>query len=265
MTCKEACESSGILKSEAEILLADVLGKDRTWLISHEDESLPENIQREVFKRFERRKRGEPVAYIRGTQEFFGRTFIVDKSVLIPRPSTETLIALALDILAGKTDDLVRDADTEIVAFAQFFGETSDVKTLVDIGSGSGCIAVTLAKETPLNVIATDISPEALDVARRNAEKLQARVEFRLGKDLNPVADLSVPFFIVTNPPYIPDDAKLSRDVRDYEPATALFGGNDGADIVRRIAMQAQRHPFCRGIAMECRTEHRELCFPTAQ
>ena len=262
MTYQQACERSGIPKSEAEILLADLAKKDRAWLIAHGTDAIPANIQAAFQKSADRRKSGEPVAYITGHQEFFGREFIVNRSVLVPRPSTEALIELTLDVLAGKVSDDVRSADTEIIVFAKLFADPKDVQVIVDIGTGSGCIAVTLAKETDRKIIATDLSRNALDMAKRNAKTLGAHVEFREGKDVEPVQNLTVPFIVVSNPPYIPDNTELMKDVSDFEPKGALFGGHDGADILRRICAQAARHPLCRGIIIECREEQRDLCFP---
>ena len=262
MTYQQACERSGIPKSEAEILLADLLGSDRAWLIAHGTDEMPENIGRLLISRVMRRTSGEPVAYITGHQEFFGRTFIVDKNVLIPRPSTEALIELALDVLAGKVTDDVRDADTEIIVFAKLFADPKDVRIIVDVGTGSGCIAVTLAMETDRKIIATDLSRDALDIAKKNAKKFGAAVEFREGKDLEPVKDIENPFLVVSNPPYIPDNTELTKDVIDFEPCAALFGGRDGADVLREIVEQAKAHPMCRGVILECGAEQRELCFP---
>jgi len=169
-----------------------------------------------------RRMTHEPVAYITGVREFYGREFMVMRSVLIPRPETEGVVeAVRLGVLANP------GAGQPVV---------------LDIGTGSGCLAITLALEhRDLRVIASDVSPEALSMARENARRLEAdRVEFvesALVPPGLPPLDL-----IVTNPPYVPegDRESLSPDVRDFEPAQALFAGEDGLDVIRSLLPQAR-------------------------
>lgn len=161
-----------------------------------------------------RRATGEPVAYLLGSREFYGRDFIVQTGVLIPRPETELLIDAALAWI-----------------------RTTSARTVVDVGAGTGCVAITLTLEHPgLSVIATDCSLDALAIARRNAATLGATaIDWRLTDLLDDVAGpVDV---IVSNPPYVPehDRASLQPDVRDFEPSLALFGGPDGLDIVRRL------------------------------
>ena len=129
---------------------------------------------------------------------------------------------------------------------------------IVDIGTGSGCMAITLALELPhARIIATDISPEALDIARRNAAKhgVGERIDFRLGSLLDPIGHLDQPFVIISNPPYIPDSEKLMPDVEEYEPHEALFAGPDGLDVIRPMIEQARSHPWCTGVIAECRED----------
>lgn len=164
-----------------------------------------------------RRAAHEPVAYLLGTREFYGRPFVVAPGVLIPRPETELLIDTALAWL--------RAHDARAAA------------TVVDVGTGSGCIALTIALEQPdVRITATDRSSDALAVARQNAAALGvAAIDWRLTDLLDDVpgpVDL-----VLSNPPYVPerDRTSLASDVRDYEPAMALFGGDDGLDVVRRL------------------------------
>jgi release factor glutamine methyltransferase len=179
-----------------------------------------EALQRLVLRRMTH----EPIAYITGVREFYGREFMVARGVLIPRPETEGVIECIItgELLSRGTDERERPV-------------------IVDVGTGSGCLAITLALEYPsARVIATDVSPEALDVARENARRLGAQgVEF---VDTAYVPDgLSPLDLIVTNPPYVPerDRESLSPDVRDFEPARALFAGEDGLDVVREVVPRA--------------------------
>jgi release factor glutamine methyltransferase len=177
-----------------------------------------ESLQRLVLRRMTH----EPVAYITGIREFYGREFMVTRAVLIPRPETEGVIeAVPAEVLANR-------------------GPGPSVG--LDIGTGSGCLAITLALDHPaVRVIATDVSREALSMARENAQRLGAdRVEFVE----SPLVPPGLPplDLIVTNPPYVPvrDRESLSPDVRDFEPALALFSGEDGLDVIRALLPQAR-------------------------
>lgn len=205
---------------EARLLLQQVLGRSVAWLIAHDDEILNEDELLCFASRVARRLAGEPVAYLVGHREFFGREFEVSPAVLIPRPETELLIEIALtDMGAG------------------------NAPTVLDLGTGSGCIAITLALEWPAaQVSAIDASEDALLVARRNAAQLGGRVRF-LRSDW--FAALSGEYFnlIVANPPYIAaaDDHLAAGDLR-YEPLVALSSGMDGLDAIRRIIAAAPAH-----------------------
>lgn len=203
---------------DAAVIARGVLGWSLAdWLSHRHEESQPAFVTR-FDALVTRRATHEPVAYLLGTREFYGRDFIVEPGVLVPRPETELLIDSALAWV-----------------------RTAAVRTVVDVGAGTGCVAITLALEHPgLSIVATDCSPEALAIARRNAAALgAASVEWRLGDLLDRIqgpVDL-----IVSNPPYVPerDRASLQPDVRDFEPALALFGGPDGLDVVRRLIPSA--------------------------
>jgi release factor glutamine methyltransferase len=170
------------------------------------------------------RRRGhhEPVAYITGEREFFGRAFRVTPDVLVPRPETEVLVDRALRVLRASPDH--------------------GAQRVADLGAGSGCVAVTLAAELPqVSVIATDVSQPALDVARSNAERhaVADRVSFVLTSWADGVDELDV---VISNPPYV-TVAELSTadaDVRDFEPPLALLGGDDGLDAYRALAASVQ-------------------------
>lgn len=189
------------------------------WLARQPDDA-PAEFAETIAPLVARRARGEPVAYLTGEREFFGRTFRVTPDVLIPRPETEHVVAEALACLAKLEPG------------------ASGPPVVVDIGTGSGCIAVTIALEHPAaRITATDISAPALAVAENNARRLGAddRITFRHGALL---AGVDEPIdLIVSNPPYIAmaDRASLAVDVVSYEPAAALFAGEDGLSVVRQI------------------------------
>ena len=212
--------SSTTAALDAELLARHVLKWDRaTWLTRRMD---PADAQfRESYAAvIARRLTRQPIAYIRGVQEFWGREFQVTPAVLIPRPETELIVEAARDFLRQQPDALV-----------------------VDIGTGSGCIAISLALEHPAaRIYATDVSAEALDVAAGNASRLGAtRVHFRQGSYL---ADVPQPLdLIVSNPPYVAirEGRVLAPEVREHEPAAALFSGEDGLDDIRAILNLSRR------------------------
>lgn len=203
----------------AEVLLAFAVGHDRSWLFAHSDEELKEVWWIHYGRYLHERLKGKPTQYITGTQEFFGRDFDVTPDVLIPRPETEHLI----DAVLARAGDV----------------DQRSPERILDVGTGSGAIAVTVALETGASVVGTDISPAALRVAAANARRLQARVDL-VACDL--ASALAGPFdLIVSNPPYVPSAGKagLQREVRDFEPEIALYGGPDGVDVYRRLIPQA--------------------------
>ena len=187
-----------------------------------------ESLQRLVLRRMTH----EPVAYITGVREFYGREFVVTRAVLIPRPETEGVIEAVV------TGELGNWGTGELEGLE----ERQERPIIVDVGTGSGCLAITTALEYPAaRVIATDVSADALVVARDNARRLGAdRVEF-VESALIP-AGLPPLDLIVANPPYVPeqDRESLSPDVRDFEPALALFAGGDGLDVIRALLPDAR-------------------------
>lgn len=206
---------------DAELLLARVLGCDRVKLVIDGPRPLaPAELlaYRELHKR---RRKGEPVAYLLGEREFFGRSFVVDPRVLVPRPETEHLVEVALE----RTRHLGLSART------------------LDLCTGSGCVAITLKKERPTTqVTASDVSSDALAVARENAVRLGALVAFVRADAFEGLEHLAGKLDLVTaNPPYIPDanHAGLPVDVRGFEPRLALTSGGDGLDVTRRIVARA--------------------------
>lgn len=203
-------------RPSAESLLCHALGRERVYLFSHPEHELTTVEWIHYGRYLHERSNGKPAQYITKRQEFWGREFRVTPAVLIPRPETEILIEQAL---------LARPSPRRVL----------------DLCTGSGCIAVTLALELGADVTATDVSAEAVEVARDNARALGARVtilEADLAGGVEGVFDL-----ITANPPYVESGeiARLMREVRDYEPRLALDGGPDGLDVWRRIEPEARR------------------------
>lgn len=226
----------------AELLLLHVLGRNRTWLYAHPDESISNSDAQKFSALLSRRAAGEPTQYLTGKQEFWGLEFDVTPDVLIPRPETEHVIEVALDRLALRELRANRPQKSEGAGLQ-----------IADIGTGSGCIAIALAKELPAaNFIATDISRAALSVAKRNAQRhaVSDRIDFRAANLLaldSPLATShsSVSFdLIASNPPYIGrrEADSLPREVRDHEPAAALFGGEEGYELYADLITQSARH-----------------------
>ncbi|MBI1346791.1 peptide chain release factor N(5)-glutamine methyltransferase [bacterium] len=208
---------------EAEILLAHARKCPRIKLYTDYDEPLTDAVRAQMRELVQRRAAHEPVAYLVGHREFFSLDFDVNPAVLIPRPDTETLVLAALDIAKPLASP-----------------------TLLDLCTGSGCVAIALAKNLPAATIhASDISPEALAIAQKNAEKHGVLDRWVLHHgDLWSGLDESLRFdVIVSNPPYIRQDElpTLAVDVQKYEPTLALDGGIDGLDFVRRIITEAPR------------------------
>ncbi len=206
-------------RREAEWLLCEATGLDRMGLYLNFDKPLQDDELAAYRSMVARRGKREPLQHILGSQEFDGHEFIVSRDVLIPRYDTETLLEEAL-----------RQAPT--------------ARTVLDIGTGSGCIAISLALRLPHAAItAVDLSPDALSIARRNAEQNNAQIEFLLGSFFQPVVGRRFDL-IVSNPPYIThaDLATLQPEVRDFEPRLALDGGPDGLDAYRVLAAEAPRH-----------------------
>lgn len=206
--------------SEARLLLGTLLDRNLAWLEAHRDDALEPGLQLHFEAMVKRRASGEPVAYLLGLREFYGRDFSLSPAVLIPRPDTELLVELALAKLRA-----------------------SDAPAVLDLGTGSGCIAVTLALETPAaKVTAVDASAVALEQARANSERLGAKVRFLHGDWFAPVTGERFDV-IVSNPPYIADaDPHLSQGDLRFEPASALSSGITGLDDIRRIAAAAPDH-----------------------
>jgi release factor glutamine methyltransferase len=206
---------------DAELLLRHVLGWDRASWLTRRDEALPDGVEVAFAAAVGRREAREPVAYIRGVQAFYGRDFAVGPAVLIPRPETELLVEEGLAAVGS--------------------GATPRV---LDIGTGSGCLAVTLALELPgATVVATDISADAVAIARENAGRLGVGARVACVHAAGTGGDDGGFDLVVSNPPYVPEGDRigLQPEVRLYEPPTALFAGADGLAVLRAIAPDVRR------------------------
>ena len=223
MTLQQAlttAQAQGLARIDAQMLLLHTLGRatgDRAWLITHDTDTLPPAVQQRFEALCQRRLAGEPVAYLTGTKAFYGLELQVDARVLDPRPDTETLVDWALEVLKGHP-----------------------APRLLDLGTGSGAIALALQHQRPdATVLAVDASLDALAVAQANASRLGLAVQFRHGhwmEGLEGVFDA-----IVSNPPYIPAaDPHLAA--LTHEPLQALASGADGLEDIRAIVAQAPAH-----------------------
>ncbi|MDO5667031.1 MAG: peptide chain release factor N(5)-glutamine methyltransferase [Alcaligenaceae bacterium] len=226
-TIKDVLKLQQLPLLERRMLLEFVFNKPRAWFITHDDELLDELIKERLQSLFERRLAGEPMAYIVGQREFMGLVFKVTSAVLIPRPETELLVETALAYLA----DLKAKGVTQ--------------PKVLDIGTGSGIIAICIKYYFPeAEVMALDLSDDALEVAQENAQKLNLQIEF-LKSDLFTALKPQENSFdlIVSNPPYIDhEDKHLQQgDVR-FEPAMALTDFADGLALIRRLLVEAPKY-----------------------
>jgi release factor glutamine methyltransferase len=220
VTLRQALAQAGLAPIDAQVLLAHVLATDRAWLMAHATDALDPDDAEEFFTLARRRRDGEPVAYLTGKREFWGLLLAVDRSVLIPRPETETLVECALRALPS--DRPVR---------------------VLDVGTGCGAIALAIARERPLaRVLATDVSAPALAVTACNAERMKlGNVRLLQSNWYERVPRGEGAFdVIVSNPPYVADaDPHLAEGDLRFEPATALCGGPDGLAALRVVAAGA--------------------------
>lgn len=193
------------------VLLEDIIGHNRAWILAHPENELSTGDVTKLSKAITRRESHEPLAYIRGKAEFYGREFIINHDVLVPRPESEDLI------------DLLKEYGDEI-------------KTIVDIGTGSGCLAITaMLERVGKTVIATDMSTYALGVASQNAQLHKTNIIFYRGDLITALPDVPLtPWGIVANLPYVPEGYAINR-AASHEPTEALFAGTDGLDDYRTL------------------------------
>ena len=250
MTVRELIRQSEAMLDEQnkdcnvpKVLFYHLANKEPHELYLMMDEEVDEELLKAFHEGMTRYMNGEPIQYIKGKETFFSRDFIVNENVLIPRYETEELV----ENILYRIDDYFEDYESI---------------SLCDVGTGSGAIAISLALEEPkLKVVATDISEEALVVAKENAKELGADVTFYQGDMLEPLIENKIKVDIfVSNPPYIPVDQNIESVVKDNEPHVALFGGNDGLYFYRKIFDRAYKVIKERAIlAFEMGFDQREL------
>lgn len=234
MTIRDVLATRDAARNELEIILSHLLQKDRSFLVSHSEEQLNEELLANLKNLLERRINHEPLQYLLKRVEFFGLEFYVDKRVLIPRPETETLVGQALSHILRLP---ARDTGVLFHPFPQTY-------KVLDVGTGSGNIAVSLAKHLPhVEIVAVDISPEALEVAKINAQKhsLTDRITFRQSDLLASLGDVPSFDLIVANLPYISENLYqvLEPHIRENEPKIALVGGPTGLELYNQLFKQA--------------------------
>lgn len=206
----------GSARLDALILLEDELDKDRAWILANQDRAIKPEVLKRLEKKFELRIAHEPLAYIRGFSEFYGRRFLVNKNVLEPRPESETMIEILVNL--------------------------PKIERVADIGTGSGALAITAKLELPnTDVVGVDIDSKCLMVARQNAKKLKAEVKFLKGDLLQPlVANGYRLTAILANLPYVPRSVRLNQSA-DMEPKLAIDGGSDGLEVYRNFFDQINK------------------------
>lgn len=221
---KERLYQAGQGEQAAQLLMVEMCRQRNVNLYMDMDNEMPTDFATDYLEAIHDMEKGKPLSYVLGYESFYGYDFIVNEDVLIPRPETEELVGLVLSLF----DDHFSDRDRV---------------TVFDVATGSGAIGITLNKEEPkMDVIASDISQEALEVAKRNNEKLKASVNFICGSMLDPFIDRDLHCDIcVCNPPYIPSEETMEHSVVDYEPHVALFGGEDGLKFYRELFEKADQ------------------------
>jgi release factor glutamine methyltransferase len=221
---EKACEKNDVPSETVMAFLVELSQRERYDLYLHYEEEMPEELEKEFDAGMARILKQEPMEHVLGYSWFYGYKMIVNEDVLIPRPETEELCANIL----SRMD--------------QYFPEAEKIEC-TDVGTGSGAIAIVLAKEEPkVHMTATDISEEALVTARKNAEINEAEIQFTAGDMLKPLMESGRKLdVLVSNPPYIPQEEKMEKSVVDYEPHVALFGGSDGLKFYRMIFQDCKK------------------------
>ena len=215
---KRTATSNNIDRLDAELILAHAIGRDRVFLYAHPDHELSVKEETNVDAMLRRRQNHEALAYILGKKEFYTREFDVSPAVLIPRPESEAIISLAKEI-------------------------SPKPLSILDVGTGSGCLAITLKLEIPeAQVVALDISPEALEIAQKNAKKLGADVEFRQSDLCSALKEDEKFDLIVANLPYVDRSWEWLSPELQYEPELALYAREGGLELIKRLVLQAPKY-----------------------
>lgn len=235
-TSTKKLEQAGITTARLDclVLLEDATGKDRAWLLAHPEATVQGSTLYSFTKLVERRAGHEPLAYLRGVSEFYGREFSVNAHTLEPRPETETMIELLIKLIANQNKQKTRSKQHTA---------SVDNDTILDIGTGSGCIAITAQLELPgATVLATDIDTTCIKTAQTNATQLRANVTFYTGNLLEPVLPAlnnvkTKRTIVLANLPYVPENHTINQAAM-HEPKHAIFGGPDGLDYYRQLFTQ---------------------------
>lgn len=221
---RELINISGTPRLDIEVLLSYVLSKDRSWILAHPEYELLDKQKKILNSLVARRLKHVPIAYILGKCEFYGREFYVDKNVLVPRPESETIIDLLKQVVGER--------------------RTENENRIIDIGTGSGALAITAKLELPkAQVYAIDIDERALAVAKENSKILKVDIKFMKSNLLGSVPNslFRIPNSVfLCNLPYVPNDYEINQAAK-HEPKIALFGGEDGLDLYRRLFDQLQK------------------------
>lgn len=222
------------------VLLEDATGNNRSWLLAHPEHELTDEQVTQLQQQITRRANHEPLAYIRGKSEFFGREFLVNAHTLEPRPETETMIEQLLMLV--DSGEWIVDSKNQNDKYQM----KNEKLTIVDVGTGSGCIGITAKLELPKSqVVAIDIDQKSIKTARRNAQKLNADVTFLQGNLLLPILEnenwkMNIEqnrTIMLANLPYVPTKYELNSAAK-FEPKHAIFGGEDGLDLYRNLYYQ---------------------------
>lgn len=221
---EKKCRDKDIPEETVMAFLVELSQQERYNLYLHYEEEMPSALEEKFHEGMERILNHEPMGHVLGYSWFYGYKMIVDPSVLIPRPETEELCAHVL----SRMD--------------RYFSDYETIQC-VDVGTGSGAIAITIAKEEPkVEMVATDISEEALQTAKQNATNNEANITFLCGDMIEPLFSYSKKFdVLLCNPPYIPQEEEMEESVVDYEPHVALFGGEDGLFFYRKVFQDCKK------------------------
>ena len=234
LDAQKQLEGAGIpsARLDAMLLICEQLKKDKAWLLAHPNAELTPAELSPLRSQIKRRLNHEPLAYILGKSEFYGREFLVTSDTLQPRPETETMIELLLSLAESRR---------------------LKVESILDVGTGSGCIAITAKLELPnADVHATDISEKCLKVAKNNTHNLDADVKFYQGNLLTPLPSTvyQLPTTILANLPYVPDEHTINQAAM-HEPKLAIFGGKDGLDCYRQLFAQISKRTMIEYVLTE--------------